>query len=206
MDAPSDIPGLKSLIRLVVGLGNPGSRYAGTRHNLGFVALDELARRQKLTWSPAPKHQSETASWEFQPGRKALIAKPQTYMNLSGQSVRSLCDYYKISPAEMLVVCDDCEIPLGELRIRPQGGPGGHNGLASIIEHCQTEAFPRLRLGIGPADPTMDLSDFVLGRFRPEDKVPIENLTNRAVSAITTSLSHSLERAMNEFNRKQLNP
>lgn len=193
-------------IRLIVGLGNPGPKYAGTRHNLGFVALDQLARHEKLTWMLASKHECETASWEFQPGRKVLLAKPLTYMNLSGRSVRSLCDDGKFAPAELLVVCDDCEIPLGELRIRTQGGPGGHNGLASIIEQCQTEAFPRLRLGIGPADPAVDLSDFVLGRFRPEDKAPIENLTNRAVSAITTSLSFSLEKAMNEFNRKQLNP
>ena len=194
------------LIRLIVGLGNPGPKYAGTRHNMGFVVLDELARREKLTWSPASKHECQTAPWECQPGRKVLLAKPQTYMNLSGRPVRSLCDHYKIDPADLLVVSDDCEIPLGELRIRTQGGPGGHNGLASIIEHCQTEVFPRLRLGIGPADPTMDLSDFVLGRFRPEDKAAIENLTNRAVSAIITSLSFSLEKVMNEFNRKQMNP
>lgn len=194
------------LIRLIVGLGNPGPKYAGTRHNMGFVVLDELARREKLTWSPVSKHECETALWECQPGRKVLLAKPQTSMNLSGRPVRSLCDNDKIDPADLLVVSDDCEIPLGELRIRTHGGPGGHNGLVSIIEHCQTEAFPRLRLGIGPADPTMDLSDFVLGRFRPEDKAAIENLTNRAVSAIITSLSFSLEKAMNEFNRKQTNP
>jgi peptidyl-tRNA hydrolase, PTH1 family len=127
-------------------------------------------------------------------------------MNLSGGPVRALCDFYKIAPEEMLVVCDDCEIPLGEIRIRPQGGPGGHNGLASVIEHCQSESFPRLRLGIGPAATQVDLSDFVLSKFHQEELAAIENLTNRAVSAITTSLSFSLEKAMNEFNRKQPNP
>lgn len=193
-------------IKLLVGLGNPGSRYDGTRHNLGFAVLDELARRAKLSWSPVPKHSCQTASWELSPGRKILLAKPQTFMNLSGQSVRSLCDYYKIAPSETLIVCDDCEIPLGEIRIRSQGGPGGHNGLASLVEHLQTEAFPRLRLGVGSPDAGWDLSDFVLSQFRPEERETIENLTNRAVSAMTTSLSFSLEKAMNEFNRKQSNP
>ena len=193
-------------IRLIVGLGNPGAQYAGTRHNLGFVALDELARREKLSWSPAPKHECETSSWEWRPGEKVLLAKPQTFMNLSGRSVRSLCDYYKISPAEILVLCDDCEIPLGEIRIRTQGGPGGHNGLTSIIDHLQTEAFARLRLGIGAPNAGADLSYFVLSQPRPEERPAIENLTNRAVSAMTTSLSFSLEKAMNEFNRKQSNP
>jgi PTH1 family peptidyl-tRNA hydrolase len=135
-----------------------------------------------------------------------LLAKPETFMNRSGQSVRSICDYYKINPSEVLVVCDDCEIPLGEIRIRTAGGPGGHNGLASLVEHLQTEGFPRLRLGIGSPDPGRDLSDFVLSEFRPEERETIENLTNRAVSAMSTSLSFSLEKAMNEFNRKQSNP
>jgi len=204
-NSQSKIGNPKSKIRLIVGLGNPGTEYSGTRHNLGFDALDELARREKLTWSASPKHECQTAAWDVAPDQKVLLAKPQTYMNLSGRSVSSLCKYLKIAPQEMLVVCDDCEIPLGEIRIRAQGGPGGHNGLASLIEHLQTEDFPRVRLGIGPADPLVDLSDFVLGRFRPEERETIENLTSRAVSAMTTSLSFSLERAMNQFNRKQSN-
>lgn len=206
MEHPVNVPSSTSSVRLIVGLGNPGTRYAGTRHNLGFMTLDALASLEKLSWSPSPKHECEIATLVSQPDRKVLLAKPQTFMNLSGKSVRSLCDFYKLTPAELLVVCDDCEIPLGDIRIRPNGGPGGHNGLSSIIEHLQSEAFPRLRLGIGPADPSLDLSDFVLREFRPEEKPKIENLTNRAVSAITTSLSFSIEKAMNEFNRKQPTP
>ena len=191
-----------SQIRLIVGLGNPGKKYAGTRHNLGFVVLDELARQEKLAWKNSERHECELISWD-RAGAAVLLAKPATYMNLSGRSVRSLADYFKITPAEVLAVCDDCDLPLGELRLRLQGSAGSHNGLQSVCDHLKTEDFPRLRLGIGPAGPTADLSDYVLSKFSVSEESQIENLTNRAVLAIKDGLAFSLEKAMNEFNRKQ---
>jgi PTH1 family peptidyl-tRNA hydrolase len=190
-----------------VGLGNPGSAYSGTRHNLGFVALDELAREERLAWSHSRKHESEVASWNVT-SRAATattvhLAKPLTFMNLSGKAVRSLADYYQLEPRSILVVCDDCSLPLGDLRLRRRGSPGGHNGLESVAEHLKSNDFPRIRLGIGPRPPGIDLSDHVLSRFRPEEKSAIDRLTSRAVLAIRATLFFSLEKAMNEFNRKQ---
>lgn len=190
-------------IRLVVGLGNPGAPYAGTRHNLGFQTLDRLAAAESLRWEKDRKHDCELAGWEIRPGHWVRLAKPLTFMNLSGRSVRSLAGFYKILPAEILAVCDDSNLPLGDLRVRLQGSSGGHNGLQSLADHLQTEQFPRLRLGIGPAPSGTALTDHVLKQFLPHEIEEIEHLTNRGVSAIKASLFFSVEKAMNQFNRRQ---
>ena len=182
--------------RLVACLGNPGKEYAGTRHNVGFLVADELARRNAASFSFEPKWNSDTAKVG---GR--TIMKPQTFMNLSGEAVGDFSRYYKIPTNEVMVVLDDVSLPLGTLRLRKSGSAGGHNGLESILVHLSTEAVPRLRVGIGQPDGSA-LHDHVLGRFSNEELPALEESVSRAADAFEYANAHGIDAAMNQFNQK----
>src|SRR6187397_462133 len=155
-------------MKLVIGLGNPGPKYAGTRHNVGFDAVDLLARRHGLDWAAAPRGaEALIANWRM---GGAIVAKPLTFMNLSGEAVVPLLQFYKIEIADLLVVVDEVQLETGRIRIRPSGSAGGHNGLKSIIGSLGTDAFPRLRIGVGRGDTRRNLADHVLARFEPDER------------------------------------
>lgn len=186
-------------MKLIVGLGNPGPEYRGTRHNVGFMVADALADRWRVRDEWREKFdalQIKTAAG----GEPVLIAKPLTFMNLSGQAVAALAGFYKIEPADVFVVTDDAALPVGRLRARREGGSGGHNGLKSIIEHLGTQAFPRMRVGVGRGDNGRDLSDHVLGRFDDAERDTVTAAVLRAADATEMFLSDGIERVMNAFN------
>jgi peptidyl-tRNA hydrolase, PTH1 family len=184
-----------SQIRLVVGLGNPGAEYSGTRHNVGFAVVDLLAKEWGLAWQ-------HTKSWHalWAKGEKAILVKPTSYMNQSGEPLQAVASFCKIEPAEILVVFDDMALELGRLRLRPDGGTGGHNGLESIIVQLGTEEIPRLRVGIGAA-PREGSVDYVLGRFFEEERPLVEKSIVRAAAAVKCSIDNGLLSAMNQFNK-----
>lgn len=184
-------------LRLVVGLGNPGERYAMTRHNLGFRVIDELIGRLD---PPSPLLQDEALVYKAEASdNPLLLAKPMTYMNSSGRSVKGLLERYKLSPRQMLVIFDDVNLDIGVLRIRARGSDGGHNGVRSIIESIGTQDFPRLRIGIGrPED--MDLIDYVLGEITPQEAEILTVAIKRAADAVLFMLTEGIERAMSRFN------
>jgi PTH1 family peptidyl-tRNA hydrolase len=186
--------------RLVACLGNPGAQYVGTRHNAGFLVGDELARRSLCAFSFDRKWNAETA-----PCGGRTLMKPQTFMNLSGESVGEFARYYKIPANQILVVLDDTALPLGHVRIRKSGGAGGHNGLESILVHLGTEAVPRLRIGVG-APGSASLENHVLGRFAPEELPLLEEAVGRAADAFESANAHGIDAAMNAFNQKQTKP
>ncbi len=186
-------------MKLVVGLGNPGSEYRETRHNVGFLVADEVARRWRL--SDAWREKFEALYVRTTAGDESVIvAKPLTFMNLSGQAVAGLAAFYKIDPADVLVVTDDVALTLGRLRARPEGGAGGHNGLKSIIQHLGTQSFPRLRVGVGRGDDRRDLADHVLGRFEAGERETVSAAVLRAADATERFLSDGIERVMSAFN------
>lgn len=179
--------------RLIVGLGNPGREYERTRHNVGFMVLDKLAARSRAPWRVEKQWQAEVAA-----GEGVIYCKPTSYMNLSGKPVGAVARFYKVTPAEMLVVYDDLALPLGKLRLRAEGSAGGHNGMQSIIDHLGTPEVPRLRLGIGGA--TSGMVSHVLGRFSPAELPELEAALDRAVDAIEFAQTRGLQPAMNQFN------
>lgn len=184
--------------RLVIGLGNPGRKYAGNRHNVGFQCLDRLAAAWGLSFSRR-KHKALLAEGEIA-GRKVILAKPQTFMNLSGQAVERLVRFYRLPPENILVIYDDLDLPLGKIRLRPKGGAGGHKGMKSIIEHLGTQDFPRLRVGIGrPAhgDPV----DYVLSDFTLDQRIVMEEVYGRVIAAVELWLTEGIEAAMNRYNQ-----
>jgi PTH1 family peptidyl-tRNA hydrolase len=180
--------------RLLVGLGNPGREYRDTRHNVGFMLLDRLA-------SAARAEFRSEKGWRAEVARAAdvLLVKPQTFMNLSGQAVQSVASFYKVPPAGTLVIFDDMALPLGKLRMRPGGSAGGHNGLRSLIEHLGTSAIPRLRIGIGAAEPG-SAAGHVLGRFTLEEATLLGESLERAAAAVACAQTQGLAAAMNSFN------
>jgi peptidyl-tRNA hydrolase, PTH1 family len=184
-----------TLFRLVVGLGNPGRQFAGTRHNAGFLVVDELARRAAVAFRFEPKWDAEVAPYG---GR--MLMKPQTFMNLSGEAVANYAHYHRIDHSEILVILDDAAIRLGELRLRPSGSAGGHNGLESVLVHLATESVPRLRFGIGATSNA--LTDHVLGKFEPFEMPAVEASVSRAADAAEFANAHGIEAAMNLYNRK----
>lgn len=187
---------INPVFRLVVGLGNPGTRYHGTRHNIGFLVLDELARREACGFGFEAKWNAEVAQCG---GR--LLMKPQTFMNLSGEAVGNYAHYHRLEPSQVLVVLDDASLPLGELRVRPTGSSGGHNGLESVLMHLGTEQVPRLRVGIG--EPTqIPLDEYVLSKFLQEEVPVVQECVLRASDAVEHANAHGIESAMNSFNKK----
>lgn len=192
------MPAESPRIRLVAGLGNPGSEYAQTRHNIGFAAIDALAQ----SWSLTTQAEKKWGALWAKSDRGVFLVKPVTFMNRSGEPLAAIANFYKIAPEEILVVLDDFALPLGRLRLRPDGGPGGHNGLESIIVQFGTEAIPRLRIGIGAA-PDRGAIDHVLGRFFDEEKPAVEAAVARAIEAVNCAIDKGLVSAMNTFNQAQ---
>ena len=184
---------------LIVGLGNPGDKYDGTRHNAGFWAVDALADQGRFQITRV-KFKALTAKTEVG-GQGALVMKPTTYMNLSGEAVGEAARFYKIPPGRVLVISDDVDLPLGKLRIRTGGSAGGHNGLKSVIQHLGADQFPRLKVGVGgKPHPDYDMADWVLGKLQGEDKRVMDEAVKRAADAVECFLKDGPQKAMNRFN------
>ena len=190
---------------MVVGLGNPGQEYAATRHNIGFAVLDRLAEELNCSFRRKWRFSAEVAEAVTGAAGKVVLAKPRTYMNRSGVAVGALLNWLKLAPADMLVVVDDADLALGQIRLRPSGGSGGHNGLRSIIEALGgNEGFARLRLGIGRTVPVgADITGHVLGKFATAERELAEQAAASAVKAIDSCLREGLTEAMNQFNRRK---
>lgn len=187
---------------IIVGLGNPTKEYEGTRHNAGFDVIDTIADQYNIEVSKR-ECQALTGKGVIE-GQKVLLVKPQTYMNLSGESVRKLIDFYKIDPQEeLLVIYDDISLDVGQLRIRKKGSAGGHNGIKSLIAHLGTMAFPRIKVGVGEKPKEYDLADYVLGHFSAEDRQKMREGYQDAVKAVAYILQDDMETAMNQFNKKK---
>ena len=184
---------------LIVFLGNPGPKYECTRHNAGFMTADAMAKKLGVSINKL-RFKALTASAEIN-GEKVLLMKPQTFMNLSGEAVGEAARFYKVPPEHVIVVSDEVSLPLGKLRVRPKGSAGGHNGLKSIITHLGSDAFPRIRLGVGaPPHPDYDMADWVLSVFRNQDLEDMLSASDRAAEAVITYITDGPERAMNRFN------
>ncbi len=186
-------------MKLIVGLGNPGQEYRDTRHNVGFMVADRLADRWRVADQWREKFEAlqiKTVAGE----ESVILTKPLTFMNLSGQAVQALAGFYKIEPADIFVVTDDVALPVGRLRARREGGAGGHNGLKSIIQSLATQAFPRMRVGVGRGGDRRDLADHVLGRFAADERDTVSAAVLRAANATEVFLSDGIERVMNAFN------
>jgi PTH1 family peptidyl-tRNA hydrolase len=186
-------------MKLVIGLGNPGRKYEGTRHNIGFVVVNELSRRYAGDASKRTNFQADTIEASIA-GEKVLLAKPQTYMNLSGATALAARDFYKLENSDLLVVCDDFALPLGKLRIRPQGSAGGQKGLADIIRRLGADMVPRLRIGVGPLPAGWDGADYVLGKFSKEEQKEIDVAVVRAADAVADWVTDGIAVAMNKHN------
>ena len=186
---------------IIVGLGNPSKEYEGTRHNAGFEVIDRIADKYNISVD-TKKHRALIGKGIIG-GQKVILAKPQTFMNLSGESVRELVDFYKIDPEEeLIIIYDDIALAPGKLRVRAKGSAGGHNGIKNIIAHLGTQQFSRIRIGVGEKPAGWDLADYVLGRFPAEEEPTIRTALEQTVKACETILTDSVEAAMNQFNGK----
>jgi PTH1 family peptidyl-tRNA hydrolase len=183
-------------VKLLVGLGNPGAKYRGTRHNIGFAVLDLLADRAKVAFDSGPV---DALIARVRGESDVLLAKPVTFMNASGEAIGGLLRYFKIDPADLLVIVDEVQLPLGKIRARPRGSAGGHNGLKSAIAHLGEE-FARLRIGVGRGDPRRDLADHVLARFDPDEAPEVERVTGRAADAAEMFITSGIAAVMNAYN------
>lgn len=187
---------------IIAGLGNPSKEYEGTRHNAGFQVIDRIAEKYNISVD-TKKHRALIGKGMIA-GQKVILAKPQTYMNLSGESIRSLLDYYKIDEeGELVIIYDDISLEPGQIRIRAKGSAGGHNGIKSIIQHLGGQVFPRIKVGVGEKPPKMDLADYVLGHFSKEEKEQMNEGYEHAVHALELMLMGEISEAMNEYNRKK---
>jgi len=185
-------------MRLIVGLGNPGEKYRRTRHNAGFMVIDELAQRLPL----GAREQIDDA-WAVKTeigGERVVLMTPQGFMNRSGPAVEAALRWFNVEPDRLVVISDDVALPLGTLRIRPRGSHGGQNGLRSIIESIGTEEFVRLRFGIGTSEPVLDLAGFVLSEFGDGEVLRVQEMVSRAADAVFAIVEHGVEEAMNTFN------
>lgn len=187
---------------IIAGLGNPSKEYEGTRHNAGFQVIDRIAEKYNISVD-AKKHRALIGKGMIA-GQKVILAKPQTFMNLSGESIRSLLDYYKIDEEnELIVIYDDISLEPGQIRIRAKGSAGGHNGIKNIIQHLGGQVFPRIKVGVGEKPPKMDLADYVLGHFSKEEKAKMDEGYEHAIHALELMLMGEISEAMNEYNRKK---
>ncbi len=186
---------------IIVGLGNPGKEYVNTRHNIGFDVIDKLAEQENI--SVLEKKHKAIIGKGYVAGQKCILAKPHTFMNLSGESVRELIDYYKVDEkAELIVISDDISLDVGQIRIRKKGSAGGHNGLKNIIVHLGHDTFVRVKMGVGEKPKGWDLADYVLGHFSSQERKLEDEATEKAVDAIRMIITEDADAAMNEFNRK----
>ncbi len=186
---------------IIVGLGNPTKEYEGTRHNVGFDVIDTLADQYNI--SVTDRQCRAFCGKGYIEGQKVILVKPQTYMNLSGESVRGFVDYYKVDPeAELLVIFDDVSLDVGQLRIRKKGSAGGHNGIKNIITHLGTDGFKRIKVGVGEKPKEYDLADYVLGHFSKAEKEMMDDGYKDAAQAIALILQDEIEEAMNRYNKK----
>lgn len=186
---------------IIVGLGNPGSEYRGTRHNMGFLVIDELAEEYHISVD-TKKHKGLIGKGMIG-SEKVVLVKPQTYMNLSGECLREVKQFYKVDSEQILVIYDDISLTPGQLRIRKKGSAGGHNGIKSIIANLGTQEFPRVKVGVGEKPPRMDLADYVLGHYQGEDKKKIEEGIKEAARAVRVLIEEGADAAMNQFNAKK---
>ncbi len=187
---------------VIVGLGNPGKKYENTRHNAGFIAMDALADKYGISITEK-KHKALCGSGVIE-GNKVVLVKPQTFMNLSGESVRSIMDFYKIDPEEdMLVIYDDISLAPGNIRIRKKGSAGGHNGIKSIIAHAGTQNFMRIKVGVGEKPSGWDLADYVLGHFSEDDNAKLKEVMPDVMQAAALMVQGDVAKAMNDFNAKK---
>jgi peptidyl-tRNA hydrolase, PTH1 family len=193
-------------MKLIVGLGNPGREYRETRHNVGFKVVDEIAGRYALTWSQAPSQVPDALVAKRYGSDPMLLAKPLTYMNLSGDAVAALTRYYDVPSEDLLVVVDEAALPFGKLRARARGSAGGHNGLKSVIERLGTTEFPRLRLGVGRGDDRRDLSDHVLSIFERRERAELESFITRAADAVEMFAAEGIGKVMNTYNPEPAGP
>lgn len=182
-----------------VGLGNPGSQYEKTRHNVGFMALDRAAVEWGIAWKAHGKSKAYVGEGTVQ-GEKVVLIKPQTYMNLSGESVRGFMDFYKAKLEDMVVLYDDLDTAFGQIRLRYQGSAGGHNGIKSIIAHAGTQTFNRIRIGISRPAPGLDIAHYVLSDFRKEEFKELPSVLEKTGEAMAFALTHSFEQTMAKFN------
>lgn len=190
--------------QLIVGLGNPEAKYDKTRHNIGFEAVDALAKSWQISWQDNRRFQGMYGEGMAPGSKKIRLLKPLTYMNRSGESVRSVVDWYKLSPESTLAIYDDMDLPVGRLRLRLSGSAGGHNGMKSIISHLNSENFPRLRIGIGKSDGTKDTVSHVLGKFTPDETPVIDRVLQLATEAVELSLKEGIEKAMSIYNARSV--
>lgn len=187
-------------LHLIVGLGNPGAEYAKTRHNAGFLLVEKLAEQWRANWSSERKFNARIARGESG-GKRVLLCEPQTFMNLSGEAVGALVKFYQVPLPDFLVVVDDADLPLGEIRLRPGGGgSGGHHGLDSVAQHLGSRGFARLRIGIGRKDGAREIVNHVLGKFDADENGLLEKVLARAVGQVDCWLNAGLQKAMSQFN------
>jgi PTH1 family peptidyl-tRNA hydrolase len=187
-------------LHLIAGLGNPGAKYARTRHNIGFQLVERLAEKWRSNWNAEKKFQASVAK-ATRNGSQVILAQPQTFMNASGEAVGALAGFYRVPPARVLVAVDDADLPLGEIRLRASGSSGGHHGLESIEQHLGTREFARLRMGIGrTADGRREITDFVLSPFSGAEAAVVEAVLKAAAGQVECWLDAGIEKAMNQFN------
>ncbi len=186
-------------LHLIVGLGNPGAEYAKTRHNAGFLLVEQLAAKWKCDWANERKFRARIAKAERN-GKRVLLCQPQTFMNLSGETVGALKDFYQLPLKQLMVAVDDADLPLGEIRLRPGGGSGGHHGLESIEQHLASQELARLRIGIGRKDGAREITDHVLGKFDSSENELLEKVLDRAIGQVECWLDAGIEKAMSQFN------
>jgi PTH1 family peptidyl-tRNA hydrolase len=186
-------------MHLIVGLGNPGADYAKTRHNAGFLLVEKLAVRWKAGWANERKFTARMAKADYG-GKKVLLCEPQTFMNLSGEAVAAVRQFYQLPLESILVAVDDADLPLGEIRLRPGGGSGGHHGLESVAQHLGAKEYARLRIGIGRQNEARQIAGHVLGKFAADESALLEKVLERATNQVECWLSAGLQKAMNQFN------
>lgn len=184
---------------IIAGLGNPGREYVGTRHNIGFETLDAVAAKYNITIKKA-KFNALYGEGTIE-GEKVVLVKPQTYMNLSGESIRDFKAWYKADDSQIIIIYDDISLPVGKIRLRPKGSAGGHNGIKSIIYQLRTEVFPRIKIGVGhPENPNYDLADYVLGKFSREEVETLIPVAVKSADAVGAIISEGIEKAMSKYN------